>query len=82
MGKTWLFGLLTLPIALGLIGLLAYTSESVHEVAAPGPAITELARPCGMGTIAIPRQSPGGGPGSMGLQMSKSHGLWGGLGRQ
>jgi hypothetical protein len=45
MGKTWLFGLLTLPIALGLIGLLAYTSESVHEVAAPGPAITEAARP-------------------------------------
>jgi hypothetical protein len=40
MGKSWLLGLLTLTIALGLIGLLAYTSESIHRTAAPTPAIT------------------------------------------
>ncbi|HSL50389.1 MAG TPA: hypothetical protein VK878_15080 [Candidatus Deferrimicrobiaceae bacterium] len=41
MGKSWIFALLTLTIALGLIGLLAYTSESVHHTAEPAPAITE-----------------------------------------
>ena len=45
MRKNWVIGLLTLTIALGLIGLLAYTSESVHQVAAPAPVITEVARP-------------------------------------
>lgn len=43
MGKRWIFAL-TVALALGLIGLLAYTSESVHRVAEPsiGP---EVARP-------------------------------------
>lgn len=44
MGKSWIFALLTLTIALGLIGLLAYTSESVHHAAEPAPAITEPVR--------------------------------------
>jgi hypothetical protein len=44
MGKSWIFALLTLTIALGLIGLLAYTSESVHHTAEPAPGITERAR--------------------------------------
>lgn len=35
MAKSWVFGLLTLTIMLGLIGLLAFTSESVHRVVAP-----------------------------------------------
>lgn len=44
MGKSWIFALLTLTIALGLIGLLAYTSESVHHAGEPAPATTEPAR--------------------------------------
>ncbi|MGH7384184.1 MAG: hypothetical protein ACREKG_03310 [Candidatus Rokuibacteriota bacterium] len=44
MGKSWIFALLTLTIALGLIGLLTYTSESVHRVAEPAP-LTGGARP-------------------------------------
>ena len=35
MGKSWVFGLLTLAIALGLIGLLAFASESVYRVVEP-----------------------------------------------
>jgi len=35
MQKRWIFGL-TVAVALGLIGLLAYTSESVHRVSDPG----------------------------------------------
>ncbi|MGH7403988.1 MAG: hypothetical protein ACREKQ_16285 [Candidatus Rokuibacteriota bacterium] len=45
MGKSWILSLLTLTIALGLIGLLAYTSESVHRVAAPASRLTEEAPP-------------------------------------
>jgi hypothetical protein len=44
MGKRWIFAL-TVALALGLIGLLAYTSESVHRVAEPPPISTEVARP-------------------------------------
>ena len=43
MAKRWIFTGLT--VALGLIGLLAYTSESVHRVAQPAPTITEVERP-------------------------------------
>jgi hypothetical protein len=39
MGKRWIFAL-TVAVVLGLIGLLAYTSESVHRVGAPVPAVT------------------------------------------
>jgi hypothetical protein len=45
MTKRWIFTGLTVAMALGLIGLLAYTGESVHRVAAPAPTITEVARP-------------------------------------
>jgi len=45
MRKSWIFALLTLTTAAGLIGLLAYTSESVHRVVVPAPTITEVARP-------------------------------------
>jgi hypothetical protein len=44
MGKRWIFAL-TVAVALGLIGLLAYTSESVHQVAPPPQIGTEVARP-------------------------------------
>lgn len=44
MGKRWIF-VLTVALALGLIGLLAYTSESVHRVAQPPRTITEVPRP-------------------------------------
>jgi hypothetical protein len=44
MGKRWIFAL-TVAVALGLIGLLAYTSESVHRVTEPAPTITEVPRP-------------------------------------
>lgn len=40
MSKRWIFAL-TVALALGLIGLLAYTSESVHRVTEPAPTITE-----------------------------------------
>lgn len=45
MAKRWIFTGLTVAMALGLIGLLAYTSESVHRVAQPAPTITEVERP-------------------------------------
>ena len=44
MGKRWIFAL-TVALALGLIGLLAYTSESVHRVAEPPQIGTEVPRP-------------------------------------
>lgn len=44
MGKRWIFAL-TVALVLGLIGLLAYTSESVHHVAKPPQTSTEVARP-------------------------------------
>jgi hypothetical protein len=44
MGKRWIFAL-TVALALGLIGLLAYTSESVHHVPEPPSVSTEVARP-------------------------------------
>lgn len=44
MGKRWIFAL-TVAGALGLIGLLAYTGESVHRVAPPPQISTEVARP-------------------------------------
>src|SRR6266851_3514626 len=45
MAKRWIFTGLTVAMALGLIGLLAYTSESVHRVAEPARSITEVPRP-------------------------------------
>jgi hypothetical protein len=36
MGKTGIFGLLTLGLGLALIALLAYTSESVHGTTKAG----------------------------------------------
>jgi hypothetical protein len=44
MGKRWILAL-TVALALGLIGLLAYTSESVHRVAEPPRTITEVPEP-------------------------------------
>ncbi|HSE06019.1 MAG TPA: hypothetical protein VLK35_17860 [Methylomirabilota bacterium] len=44
MSKSWVFALLTLTIALGLIGLLAYTSESVHPAGGSTPAERARAR--------------------------------------
>jgi hypothetical protein len=43
MAKRWIFT--GVAMALGLIGLLAYTSESVHRVAEPARTITEVPRP-------------------------------------
>jgi hypothetical protein len=45
MAKRWIFTGLTVAMVLGLIGLLAYTSESVHHVAPPARTITEVERP-------------------------------------
>ena len=58
MGKSWLLALLTLTIALGLIGLLAYTSESVHRRAEPAPRLTEPTR----STVAPAREERETGP--------------------
>lgn len=44
MGRRWIFAL-TVAAMLSLIGLLAYTSESVHRVAAPPRISPEVARP-------------------------------------
>jgi hypothetical protein len=44
MGKRWIVAL-TVALVLGLIGLLAYTSESVHRAAPPPQIGTEVARP-------------------------------------
>ena len=41
MSKRWIF-VLSMALALGLIGLLAYTGESVHRVAKPPRTITEV----------------------------------------
>jgi len=43
MQTRWIFAL-TVAAALGLIGLLAYTSESVHRVADPLRSTTEAPR--------------------------------------
>ena len=45
MAKRWIFTGLTVAMALGLIGLRAYTSESVHRVGEPARTITEVERP-------------------------------------
>ena len=45
MAKRWIFTGLTVALALGLIGLLAYTSESVHHVAVPARAVSEVPQP-------------------------------------
>jgi hypothetical protein len=52
MGTRWIFAL-TVALALGLIGLLAYTSESVHRVAQPPQSSTEVARP---GIVPVPAE--------------------------
>ena len=39
MQKRWIFAL-TVAVALGLIGLLAYTTESLHRVSDPGRSTT------------------------------------------
>jgi len=44
MSKRWIFAL-TVALGLGLIGLLAYTSESVHPVAATPQKSIGAARP-------------------------------------
>lgn len=44
MRKRSVFSLLTLTIVLGLIGLLAFTSESVHHLSAPVRPTTEAPR--------------------------------------
>jgi hypothetical protein len=41
MSKRWIF-VLSVALALGLIGLLAYTGESVHQVAEPPRTISEV----------------------------------------
>jgi hypothetical protein len=43
MAKRWIFTGLT--VAMALIGLLAYTSESVHRVVEPARTMTEVPRP-------------------------------------
>lgn len=43
MRKSCVFSLLTLTIMLGLVGLLAFTSESVHHLS--GPARTPAEEP-------------------------------------
>jgi hypothetical protein len=53
MGKNWIFALLTLTVALGLIGLLAYTSESVRHTAEPAPA---TAAPVKAKTVSAPAE--------------------------
>jgi len=44
MSKRWIVAV-SVAMALGLIGLLAYTSESVHHVAPRVRTITEVPRP-------------------------------------
>jgi hypothetical protein len=41
MGKSWVLLLLTLTIMLGLVGLLALTSESVHHPGEPARPLSE-----------------------------------------
>jgi len=58
MGKRWILGL-TVAVVLGLIGLLAYTSESVHRVADPVPAATTEAAPARVAPVpAEPESGP------------------------
>lgn len=44
MRKSCVLSLLTLTIMLGLVGLLAFTSESVHHLTEPARPATEKAR--------------------------------------
>jgi hypothetical protein len=58
MGKRWIFAL-TVAVVLGLIGLLAYTSESVHRVADPVPTATPEAAPARIAPVpAEPESGP------------------------
>jgi hypothetical protein len=46
MGKRWLLGMVTLTLALCLIGLLTFTVGSVHSVPPPaGPSTGAAAEP-------------------------------------
>jgi len=55
MAKRWIFTGLTVAMALGLIGLLAYTSESVHRAGEPARTITEVERPA---VTPVPAERP------------------------
>ncbi len=44
MRKSCVLSLLTLTIMLGLVGLLAFTSESVHQLSEPARTATEEPR--------------------------------------
>jgi hypothetical protein len=57
MGKSWILSLLTLTIMLGLVGLLALTSESVHRPGEPARPLTE-ASPSSVAPSVEPETGP------------------------
>ncbi len=52
MGKSWVLSLLTVTIMLGLVGLLALTSESVHHRAEVARPLAEAPRSFGATPVA------------------------------
>jgi hypothetical protein len=58
MGKRCVFGMLMLTVVLALIGLMAFTSESVHRVLRSEQSLTEVPSP----HAAPPAPEPAMGP--------------------
>jgi hypothetical protein len=58
MGKRCVFGMLMLTVVLALIGLMAFTSESVHRGLRPEQSLTEVQWP----HAAPPAPEPPTGP--------------------
>jgi|HubBroStandDraft_6_1064221.scaffolds.fasta_scaffold37985_3 hypothetical protein len=58
MRKRCVFGMLVLTVVLALIGLLAFTSESVHRVPAAGHSLTDVPWPALTPPAAEPETGP------------------------
>jgi hypothetical protein len=58
MGKRCVFGMLVLTVVLALIGLMAFTSESVHRVLRPEQSLSEVPWP----HVEPPAPEPATGP--------------------
>ncbi len=56
--KTWMCVLVTLSIVIGVIGLFAFTGESVHHVTDPARIFADVSHTRGAAPAAEPQMGP------------------------